>query len=408
MNRENKMKPLLIALALLVASFPGAAADEGLGHDAEKLLDSALRTARGSRIRDRQKEKLLEEAGELSDDDLRAVVEALRKSDDDGKSLPEVKELLEGACIRRLWGEEAAKRLPDLFDRLAKTGITERLDLLAGALLLEDLRLAHRLAVADAAAGEPELRARAAVAIGCLLVWGETGDDLTAALGKLLADPDAAVRAVTIRAGFDARWDPVVPFAIAHLDDGESGLLEIDGEAKKLRPGEMALEQLREASQVEVDATWDQFHVLDAEKKTAVAELFGAWWEGKGKAFPPPGAREAAFRPTPSERATKVLDRGETMGSFQFWSGLDRTRIRLSVEEIELFATGLYDWELHFQARYMAQGMRSDDGEAYVRHHSVRSPWVLARKAIGCYVLTFQPLFEQRLKIRLEFFDPLR
>lgn len=403
------MKPFLIAFAVLFAAIaPAEAADDGLGHDAGKLLDSALRIARGSRVRDRRKEKLLEDAGELSDEDLRAVVDALRKTDDDLKSLPEVRSLLEGACIRRLWGAEAAKRLPDLFDRLADEDLTARLDLLSAGLLLENLRLAHGLALGGAAAAEKDLRARAAVAIGCLLVWGETGDDLTAALGKLLADADPAVRAMAIRAGFDARWGPVVPFAIEHLDDGESGVLEIDGESKTLRPGEMALEKLRTASLVEVDATWDQFHVLTPDKKTAVAELFLAWWEGKGGAFPPPGAREATFRPTPSERQTKVLEPGGTTATFSFWSGLDRTRIRLSVEEIDLFATGLYDWELHFHARYMAQGMSSDDGEAYVRHHSVRSPWVLARKAIGCYVLTFQPLFEQRLKIRLEFFDPLR
>ena len=60
--------------------------------------------------------------------------------------------------------------------------------------------------------------------------------------------------------------------------------------------------------------------------------------------------------------ALKVIDRGDTSATFQFWSGLDRTRIRLTIEEIELFATGLYDWELHFHPRYMAQGMRSDDG----------------------------------------------
>jgi len=67
-----------------------------------------------------------------------------------------------------------------------------------------------------------------------------------------------------------------------------------------------------------------------------------------------------------------------------------------------------HDFEVNFHLRYMAQGMRMDDGEGYQRHLPTGSRYVLARKAIGCYVLVFQALVEGRVKIRLSFHDPVR
>ena len=53
----------------------------------------------------------------------------------------------------------------------------------------------------------------------------------------------------------------------------------------------------------------------------------------------------------------------------------------------------------------MAQGQRVDDGEDWVRRHPAGVPRVLARKAIGCYVLTFQYLLGDRLRVILRFYD---
>jgi hypothetical protein len=56
----------------------------------------------------------------------------------------------------------------------------------------------------------------------------------------------------------------------------------------------------------------------------------------------------------------------------------------------------------------MSSGMRPDDGEAYPRHLFTGTPFVLARKKIGCYVFVFQRLLDGTLSVTLDFHDPER
>jgi hypothetical protein len=100
-----------------------------------------------------------------------------------------------------------------------------------------------------------------------------------------------------------------------------------------------------------------------------------------------------------------VVEKGEGSGAFQFWSALDRTKIRIVADELDVRARSALDFEMNFHVRYMAQGMRSDDGEGYRRNLPVGEKYILARKAIGCYVLVFQRMTGDRLAVHLQFHD---
>ena len=263
------MRRLTIGLLLAAIAVP-ALADEELSKPAEKVLASALRMAKGSRVTDRNREKLVEDAAELSDEDLEAVVTRIRAEVEPLKSLDEVRGLLIGMHVTRRWGTEAAERFPDLLDRMDLKASDARRKLLLESLKLEDLRLAVDLVVRDGAAEIPAVRARAALAAGCLVTWGEATDAVRQTLATLLDDPDASVRVLAIRAGFGARFDPGYPEAVARLDDDVAGPVEVDGEEQSIRPGEEALERLRELTRLDLEFTWAEFHQMSADQKESV------------------------------------------------------------------------------------------------------------------------------------------
>ena len=246
------------------------------------------------------------------------------------------------------------------------------------------------------------------MALGDLLNYGEKDEALREKLLSLLADPDAGVRAVACRRAFMARLDPVFSWAVGHLDDAAKSRVNLRGTRSEVRPGEEALQGLQALTAIQEELDHPEYRRLPPERKETLRGLFLAWWEEGGKTFPAPGFREDRFRRAPSSEKSVVLPAGSTTASFGIWSGLDRTKIRVGLDEIECNASGPADFDVHFHLRYMVQGMRSDDGEAYRRHFPVGERFELARKKSGCYQLVFQALSGNRLKVRFRFFDPVR
>jgi len=391
----------LALVLLLLTAAPGLADGAKLSRDAERLYDSALRVARSSRLRDRQVERLREKMEDVTEDELMEILLRLRAAKEPPRSLPEVIGILEAAWVRRSWGEEAAK-IPDLAKRIDTKDEEDAKLLLATSLWLEDLKLARHLHLARADSESAAVRRRVALGLGDLLNYGEGDDEVRAALTALLEDADPGVRAVAARRAFDVRFDTIVPWALAHLRDTRTA----KGREEELCPGREALAGLRELSGIQEDLTWEEFSRMTGPEKATTEQLFRAWWKQREGKLPERGHREAEFRSRPSETKSEVLETGESALKFRFWSGADRTQIRLRVDGIEPFAETALDWRVHFHVTYMAHGMRVDDGEAYERHHRMGDVWWLARKKIGRYELIFQPLIGDRVRVHMRFYDP--
>jgi len=391
-------------LALLVETSPGIGVEE-LSKRAQKFLGSARRIARSRELSENHRKSLAKSMDGLPDDELRRVIDLLRlTADERANSLPAVVGVLEQEHYGRLYGSEPFRKIENLGERLRKEEPAEQEALIAHALGLEDLRLARDLVIDGTRNGAQNVRVRAAIAIGHLRNYGVDDEALRKALERGLIDEDAGVRAGALRAAFGSRYDPVFLWAVSHLEDDEKGMV---GE-ETLRPGEEALLLLGELTRIQQDMNYREYLRLSHKEKASLLKFQRAWWKEKGETFPPPGFREGAFRPKASVEKAIIVKKGKVQGTFQFWSGLDRTRIRLHVDEIEAVPFTLHDWEVNFHLRYMAQGMRMDDGEGYRRHLPMGSRYVLSRKASGCYVLVFQALVEGRVKIRLSFHDPVR
>jgi hypothetical protein len=402
-----KLPATAAAACLLLALWVGASADE-LGRDARKLCDSAWRMARGSRLRERQVDRLREACGELSTEELVSVVEELRSREDPPPSLHIVLGVLEGEAVERRWGAEAAEAVPDLMNLLRSEKEEDAISLLAKSLMLEDLRLARHVAGRCAEAEESALRVRAALALGDLANYDRTDGEAAGELISLLADLDAGVRAIACRRAFEARLDPVFSWAVEHLRDQPEVEVAVRGEKQSVRPGEEALRGLQAITGIEEELDYFDFRLLSAEEEKELARKYLDWWEMRGGTFPAPGFHEGGFRKEPSTEKELLIAPGDTTASVSLWAGLDRTRIRVALDELACNASTPHDFDVNFHLRYMAQGMRADDGEAYRRHFPVGESFVLARRNSGCYELVFQVLHGNRLKVRFRFYDPLR
>jgi hypothetical protein len=397
------MRKWLVVLALLIAA--GSAGAEGeLSRGARDLLESASRMAKSAKLNESQSRILRKATEGLSTEEFSLVVDRVAELEDLPSS-EAVLAILEGELYPRLFGREPLALIEGFGHKLRSTDPADAEGLLAAALALEDFRLAFHLAAKAAASKSAVLRARTAIAFGDLLSWGYEPVAAGEALSKLLDDPSPAVRGVACRRAFEAEVAAVVPFALGHLEDRESESFMVRGQAETIIPGAEALKGLLALTRVEDDMTWEEFRRLSAERRRELSMLWAAWWEEKGAKFPPPGSREASFRAAPSEVRSVILSKDETTASVQFWAGADRTKIRLSIDEFTWAAASLYDFTVSYHLRYMAQGQRTDDGEDWVRRHPAGVPRVLARKAIGCYVLVFQYLLGERIRLFVRFHD---
>jgi len=397
---------LVLSFLIVLAGVSGA--EEKLSRNAKKLHDSALRIARASKIKEAQEKQLARLMRPVSVEELSEVIARLRNVEEPPKSLPPVLAFLVGEHLLRQFGKETLEQIPDLATLLSDGSPEGMEEAVAVSLRLEDLRLARHLTVRHAKVKHPNVRIRCAIGIGSLLAFGAATGTETAALTALLADEDPAVRAMACRVAFRSRLPEVVPWALEHLGDDAKGKAVVRGEETELIPGEAALRGLCELTRVEWDTTWKEFTRSSKKHRASLAELFTAWWDVKGKAYPPVGFREADFRAKPTESRSRIVKPDTAVTAFQFWAGLDRTRIRLAVDEVLATPVSAFDFDVNFHLKYMAQGMRQDDGEGYKRHYPVGESYVLARKAIGCYVLAFQILSAGRVKIFLRFHDPVR
>ncbi len=395
-----------VVLLLVVLLFSAAVAREGdLPRNAKKLHDTALRTAKSRQIKDQQL-RLLKKAWEkVSTPELGQVIARLRRIEDPPRSFPAVLVLLVGEHLHRRFGDEPIREIENLLDRIALGEPEEREALLVDSLGIADLRFARHLALKAAQADEPALRRRAAICLGDLVNFGTEDGGVSTSLTALLDDPDTGVRAVAVRRSFEARLDAVFDWALDHLDDAKKATVSLRGAEEKLVPGAEALRGLARLTRLQEDLLYRQYRKMSPQAKSTVRELFRAWWKGRGERFPVPGFREASFRRKPSTSKTVLIKSDADTGAFQFWSSLDRTKIRIVTDELELSARTALDFEVNFHVRYMAQGMRSDDGEGYRRNLPVGEKYILARKAIGCYVLVFQRMTGNRLVVHLHFHD---
>jgi len=393
---------LLIVLLLLPAA---AARDGDLPRNAKKLHDTALRTAKSRQIKDQQ-QRLLKKAWEkVSTPELGQVIDRLRQVEKPPRSFPAVLALLVTEHLHRRFGDEPIREIENLMDRIASGKPEDREALLVDSLGISDFRLARYLALKATRADEPALRRRAALCLGDLVNFGTDDGAVSGSLTALLDDPDAGVRAVAARRSFEARIDAVFSWALDHLDDAKKSTVSLRGAEEKLVPGAEALRGLAALTRLQEDLLYREYRKMSPTAKSTVRELFRAWWEGRGERFPAPGFREASFRRKPGTSKTILIKPDADTGAFQFWSSLDRTKIRIVTDELELSARTALDFEVNFHVRYMAQGMRSDDGEGYRRHLPVGAKYILARKAIGCYVLVFQRMTGNRLAVHLHFHD---
>jgi hypothetical protein len=382
-----------------------AAEDEKLVRDAKKLYDTALRTAKAREIKDQQLRLLKKAWDKVEIAELGRVIDHLRLVEEPPRSFPAVLNLLVVEHLKRRFGDEPAREIENLPVLIADTNPEMREALLAESMGLADLRFARHLALKEARAEETVLRRRAALYLGDLMEYGADDGNVSGTLVALLDDPDAGVRAVAVRRSFKAGLDVVFNWAIANLDDGEKATIPLRGAEETLIPGEEALRGLAGLTRIHEDLLHRQYREMSPEQKSTARELFRAWWKDRGERFPPPGFREADFRREPSVTKVVVIKPDADIATFPFWSVLDRTKIRIVADELELSARTPLDFEVHFHVRYMAQGMRSDDGEGYRRNLPVGEKYILARKAIGCYVLVFQRMTGDRLGIHLQFHD---
>jgi hypothetical protein len=403
MRRVLRLVPVaLFALIPIVGVF----AEGELSRDAEKLYSTALRTAKASRIKEQQERLLARAYEEVETGELAAVIARFRKVEDPPRSHAEVLDLLVREYLHRRFGDQPAKEIENLNARFADPAPEVREALLVDSLGLTDYRLATYLVMKAAAAEEPALRRRAALCLGDLVNYGVDDGALSGRLLALLSDPDAGVRATAVRRGFEVGLDIIYDWALDNLGDDEKAAVTLRGREEVLIPGEEALRGLQELTFIQRDLPYRKFLAMSDQARVTFLELFRAWWANRGRAFPSPGFREAEFKRRPSATKTLVLKADETSGSFSLWAGLDRTKIRVAVDEFTMRALTPLDFEVNGHVRYMAQGMRPDDGEGFIRNLPVGKRHILARKAIGCYVLVFQRLTGNRVAIHLMFHDP--
>ena len=402
MKSPHAVVVLLIA-ALLCAT--ATAADGDLTRNAKKLYDTALRTARARQLKDQQKRLLKKAWDKVETPDLERVIVRLRQVEEPPRSFSAVLALLVGEHLHRLFGDEPVREIENLVELIADGNPEVRATLLVTSMGLADLRFARHLAMKEARAKEPVLRRRAALCLGDLVNLGADDGKGSGALVALLEDADAGVRAVAARRSFEARIDPVFDWALQNLKDAEKATISLRGAKETVVPGEEALRGLARLTRIQDDLLHRQYLKMTPQEKSVTTELFRAWWSSHGERFPAPGFREAAFRRKPGTRKTIVIESDGVSGTFQFWSSLDRTKIRIVADEVELRARSTLDFEVNFHVRYMAQGMRSDDGEGYRRNLPTGERYILARKAIGCYVLVFQRMIGDRIAIHLQFHD---
>ncbi len=393
----------VLGVSLLGETAP--AADGDLTRNAKKLYDTALRSAKARAIKDQQKRLLVKAWKKVETTDLGRVIARLRKVEKPPRSFPVVLALLVGEHLQRLFGDEPIREIEGLVDLLADDKPEVRETLLVESMGLADLRFARHLAGKEARAKEPALRRRAALCLGDLVNYGADDGNESGSLVALLDDPDAGVRAVAARRAFEARLDAVFDWALLNLGDRDKATIQLRGEEVTVIPGEEALRGLATLTRIQDDLLYRQYLKMTMQQKSTALELYRAWWRKHGETFPPPGFREADFRRRPSRKKTIVIEADGEAGAFQFWSSLDRTKIRIVADELELRARSMLDFEVNFHVRYMAQGMRSDDGEGYRRNLAVGERYILARKAIGCYVLVFQRMTGDRLAVHLRFHD---
>ena len=396
------------ALVILMVVLPlsAATAQEGeLSRDAEKLHGTALRAAKAREIKDQQMRLLVRAWEEVETAELGRVIAMLREAEDPPRSLPDVIALLVKEYLQRQFGDEPFQEIENLAVLIADESPEMREALLVEAMGLADLRFARHLALREARAKEPALRRRAALCLGDLVNYGADDGNVSGTLIALLDDLEPSVRAVAARRAFEARLDVVFNWAIQNLDDAKKEAVTLRGEEETVGPGEEALRGLSRLTRLKEELLHRQYLSMSLTEKSTTCELFRGWWRNHGERFPAPGFREADFRREPSTKQTIVVKAGGEACAFQFWSGLDRTKIRFVADELELHAKSLLDFEVNFHVRYMAQGMRSDDGEGYRRNLVVGEKYILARKAIGCYVLVFQRMSGDRIGVHLQFHD---
>jgi hypothetical protein len=390
-----------LALLLFAAGALGAG---DLSRDAKDLLDTSLRMGKTTKLNESQTRILRKAMEGISPEELARVVEQVAAEADLPSSMA-VLAILQGELYPRLFGKEPLALIEGFGSKLRSEDPAQAEGLLAAALALEDFRLAWHLLPKASTSESPKLRARAAIGYGDLIGYGFEPAAAGEALAKLLGDASPAVRGIACRRAFEAEVDAVMPWALAHLDDRESQAVEVRGRAETIVPGAEALNGILALTRVEDGMTWEDYRILSAERRGELAMLWTAWWEEKGGEFPPPGFREGRFRAAPSQTQSLVIGKGETAATLTFWAGADRTRVRLAIDEFSWAASSLYDFNVSYHLRYMAQGQRVDDGEDWVRRHPAGVPRVLARKAIGCYVLVFQYLLGERVRIHLRFHD---
>ncbi len=401
------MRRVLILAMVLAAAGAWAAPPAGeLGKDARELLETAQRLVKAAKFGETQERILRKALTGVSVGEMAKVLDLLHAGDAAAPSRADVLRLLAGEVYPALYGKEPLELIEGFPDKIRATDADTAEGLLAASLALTDFRLAFDLARRAAGSEHAKLRVRAALALGDLVEYGHEPAAAAEALANLLSDKEVAVRAVAGRRAFMARVDAAVPWALAHLDDQDKQVFEVRGEAETLIPGEEAMAGLRDLTRIEDEILWAEFRALTAERRDSLVSLWKAFWDEKGGRFPAPGFREAAFRPAPSTTDSVTVAKGETTATLQFWSGLDRTKIRVAVDDLSVAAASLYDFNVNFHVKYMAQGMRMDDGEDFARRWPVGHGRVLARKAIGCYVLTFQHLLGDRVRVFLRFHDP--
>jgi len=397
-----------VLLLLLFLSGAALAAEGEMSRNAKRLLDSARRMARASRFKERQEELLGKKMEGVLLEDLGRVIDALAADPKPGKSRDEILAYFKRRYLTGKYGELAAEKIDGLYALRATKDPKQMVGLLTAALMLPDFRLANELVLGWARSADRDVRLRVAIAISDLIALRGADPAAEMAFTELLKDADPAVRAVAIRRGFEVLFDPAFDLAVASLSDARKTTALVRGEGEELCPGAEALRVLMELTWIEREMTYGEYRKADPAVKKGLVVKIAAWWEKWGKFFPAPGHHEASFRKKPSSTKTFVIPRNETTATFMFWSAKDRTRVRVHLDEIKLAATSLSDWRVNFRIRYMASGMRPDDGEAYPRHLFTGTPYVLARKKIGCFVLVFQHLIDGTLKVTLDFHDPER
>ncbi|MEN8151684.1 MAG: hypothetical protein ABFS86_17845 [Planctomycetota bacterium] len=394
-------------LTILIAATLAVAAGEMKG-DTKRAFDSAKRMARTSRFNERQQELLAKKLEDVPVEGLARIIDTLRAEPKPGKSRDAVLAWLEKRYLTERYGAMAAEKINGLYALRNTKDPAEMEKLLTAASMLDDFSLAKEIAVRETGSQHAAVRIRALIVLSELMAWRAVGPEEEGAFVELFEDSSPAVRAMAVRRGFAVRFDPVFSLAISLIDDGAKAKATIRGEETSICPGEEALQGLTELTWIDRETVYRQFAKKKDEEKKALIGEFRAWWEKRGKVFPVPGFREAAFQRKPGTTKDEIVAADAEAVVFKIWSGKDRTRMRVLVDEIRTAALSLWDWKVDFHVKYMSSGMRPDDGEAYARDLFTGTPYVMARKKTGCFVLVFQNLIDGRMRVRLDFHDPLR